>query len=118
MATDWSTRDAAIPYFERLVKHLKQVGDDDAEVYEAGLHALRRSQDHTAIQTKLGEVKAENEFLWTWIDRMVRGEVSTPECLNTITHRPGAPAWVLKYKMPVPLRPTDPTDSTVDDLRT
>lgn len=53
MATDWSARTAAIEHFEKLVKQLKRVNDDDKELYEAALHALRRSQDHTAIQTKL-----------------------------------------------------------------
>lgn len=55
MPTDWSARTAAIEYFEKLVKQLKRVNDDDKEIYEAALHALRRSQDHTAIQTKLNQ---------------------------------------------------------------
>lgn len=53
MATDWSGRTAAIAYFEPLVKQLKRTNDDDKEVYDEALRALRRSQDHTAIQTKL-----------------------------------------------------------------
>lgn len=53
MATDWSDRAAAILYFEKAVKTLKRTNDEDKELYEAALHALRRSQDHTAIQTKL-----------------------------------------------------------------
>lgn len=53
MATDWSARSAAIEHFEKLVKQLKRVNDDDKELYEAALHALRRSQDHTAIGNKL-----------------------------------------------------------------
>lgn len=53
MATDWSARTAAIEHFEKLVKQLKRVNDDDKEIYEAALFALRRSQDHTAIQAKL-----------------------------------------------------------------
>lgn len=53
MATDWSDRTVAIPYFEKLVKQLKRANDEEAGVYEAALHALRRSQDHTAIQKKL-----------------------------------------------------------------
>lgn len=59
MPTDWSARTAAIPYFEKLVKRLKLVNDDDKELYEAALHALRRSQDHTAIQTKLNAATQE-----------------------------------------------------------
>lgn len=53
MATDWTARDEAIGYFEGLVKQLKRRNHEDKELYEAALHALRRSQDHTAIQTKL-----------------------------------------------------------------
>jgi hypothetical protein len=53
MATDWSARTAAIVHFEKLVKQLKRANDEEAEIYEAALHALRRSQDHSAIQTKL-----------------------------------------------------------------
>lgn len=55
MSTDWSARTAAIEHFEKLVKQLKRTNDDDKEIYEAALHALRRSQDHTAIQTKLNQ---------------------------------------------------------------
>ena len=55
MATDWLDRTAAIAYFERLVKRLKRTNDDDQDIYEAALNALRRSQDHTAIQTRLNE---------------------------------------------------------------
>lgn len=47
MPRDWSGRDAALKYFEKH-KHL----DDDGHYAEA-INALRRSQDHTAIQTKL-----------------------------------------------------------------
>jgi hypothetical protein len=53
MSTDWSTRTAAIEYFEKLVKQFKKTRDEDTEIYEAALSALRRSQDHTAIQSKL-----------------------------------------------------------------
>lgn len=52
MATDWSTR-TAVAYFEKAVKRLKRLNDEDKEIYEAALNALRRSEDHTAIQTKL-----------------------------------------------------------------
>lgn len=45
--------DAAIAYFEDVVKSLKRTNDEDKEVFEEALNALRRSQDHTAIQTKL-----------------------------------------------------------------
>lgn len=73
MSTDWSTRTAAIPYFEKLVRHLKQASDDDADKYEAALQALRRSQDHTAIQTKLNALAAENARLreaLEWINQL------------------------------------------------
>lgn len=53
MATDWTNRTRAIAYFEKLVKQLKRVNDDDKEMYVEALNALRRSQDHTAIQNRL-----------------------------------------------------------------
>lgn len=53
MATDWSARDGALPYFENMLKYAKRLNDDDKEFIEAAVHALRRSQDHTAIQNKL-----------------------------------------------------------------
>lgn len=53
MATDWSGRTAAIEYFEKLVKTLKRT--NDKELHVEALNALRRSQDHTAIQNKLKE---------------------------------------------------------------
>jgi len=63
MATDWSMRTAAIEHFEKLVKQLKRVNDDDKELYEQALNALRRSQDHTAIQTKLTQtMRALREY--------------------------------------------------------
>lgn len=52
MSRDWSTRTAAIAYFEKLVKELKRSNDEDKEIFEEALNALRRSQDHTAIQAK------------------------------------------------------------------
>jgi predicted ATPase len=55
MATDWSARTAAIEYFEQAVRDLKRVNDDSKELYVQALNALRRSQDHTAIQNKLNE---------------------------------------------------------------
>lgn len=62
MATDWSGRTAAIEHFEKLVKILKRTNDEDKEVYEEALNALRRSQDHTAIQTRLnGTMKTLRE---------------------------------------------------------
>lgn len=53
MSRDWSARVAAIAYFEKLVKELKRCNDDDKEIFDEALHALRRSQDHTAIQARL-----------------------------------------------------------------
>lgn len=74
MPTDWSARTAAIEYFEKLVKQLKRANDDDKEIYEAALHALRRSQDHTAIQTKLTETVRENERLSQLLATTLDGE--------------------------------------------
>lgn len=53
MATDWSARDAALPYFEKHLKWAKQEGDSNVPLIEAAVHALKRSQDHTALQTRL-----------------------------------------------------------------
>lgn len=74
MPTDWSARTAAIEYFEKLVKQLKRTNDDDKEIHEAALHALRRSQDHTAIQTKLTETVRENERLSQLLATTLDGE--------------------------------------------
>lgn len=53
MATDWSARTKAIAYFETVTKQLKRENDQDKALYEQALNALRRSQDHTAIQNRL-----------------------------------------------------------------
>jgi len=53
MATDWTPRDNAIKYFEGMLTAWR--GYDEAVHYEQALNALRRSQDHTAIQNKLNE---------------------------------------------------------------
>ena len=53
MARDWSGRARALTYFEDLWKLAKRVNDADKEHYEEAVNALRRSQDHTAIQNKL-----------------------------------------------------------------
>ena len=50
---DWSTRTAALKYFEDWLKVSKQRNDGDKEIIEQAVNALRRSQDHTAIQDKL-----------------------------------------------------------------
>lgn len=47
MARDWSTRDAALKFFQKH-KHLDEDG-----FYAEAVNALRRSQDHTAIERKL-----------------------------------------------------------------
>jgi hypothetical protein len=49
MARDWSQRDDALKYFERV----KRGGHVDYDYAEEAVNALRRSQDHTAIQNKL-----------------------------------------------------------------
>lgn len=46
-------RQAALWFFEQLKKQLQRIGDPDTDYYEQAVFALRRSQDHTAIQTKL-----------------------------------------------------------------
>jgi hypothetical protein len=47
MARDWSGRDAALKFFQKT-KYL-----DDSGHYAEAINALRRSQDHTAIERKL-----------------------------------------------------------------
>ena len=47
MARDWSARDAALKYFQKA-KRL-----DDSGAYAEAINALRRSQDHTAIEKRL-----------------------------------------------------------------
>ncbi len=47
MARDWSGRDAALRFFQKM-KHL-----DDSGAYAEAINALRRSQDHTAIENRL-----------------------------------------------------------------
>jgi hypothetical protein len=47
MARNWSGRDAALKFFQKA-KHL-----DDSGAYAEAINALRRSQDHTAIEKRL-----------------------------------------------------------------
>lgn len=62
MATDWSAREAALAYFEKQLKIAKRFNDGDTVIMEAARDALRRSQDHTAIQTRLhGAMKTLRE---------------------------------------------------------
>lgn len=53
MATDWAARTRALAYFEQCLKDSKRFNDDDRDHLEQAVNALRRSQDHTAIQAKL-----------------------------------------------------------------
>jgi hypothetical protein len=69
MATDWSARTAALKYFETWLKTSKRVNDDDKEMIEQAVHALRRSQDHTAIQNKLNDAM-----------KLIRKIASNPDC--------------------------------------
>lgn len=55
MATDWSGRTAALQYFEEALRRAKRFNDDDKDLFQEAVNALRRSQDHTAIQTKLND---------------------------------------------------------------
>lgn len=52
MARDWSGREAALKYFQKH-RHL-----DDSGAFDEAINALRRSQDHTAIQNKLNAAMA------------------------------------------------------------
>lgn len=33
-------------------------------------------------------------FIWTWIDRMARNDVTVPEALSVLTHHPDTPGFV------------------------
>lgn len=55
MATDWSGRAAALKYFEEELQFAKRVNSENKELLQEAVNALRRSQDHTAIQTKLND---------------------------------------------------------------
>jgi hypothetical protein len=55
MAPDWSGRDAALKYYEHELKIAKRHNSEDKELVEEAVNALRRSQDHTAIQNRLKE---------------------------------------------------------------
>lgn len=46
---------AALDYFSKLLKQAKRFNEDEKDLYEAAVNALRRSQDHTAIGNKLNE---------------------------------------------------------------
>lgn len=88
MATDWSARTAAIEHFEKIVKQLKRANDDDKELYEAALHALRRSQDHTAIQNKLQSFRRERDELVTLLRELI--DIDGPQ--------PGHVMWARKVQ--------------------
>ena len=71
MPTDWSAREAALAYFEKASKVLRSVNDDDKEHYIEAVNALRRSQDHTAIQNKLNAAV-----------KLIRRIASNPDCAS------------------------------------
>lgn len=65
MATDWSARDDALKYFQNVPRG----GHIDKEYAEQAVNALRRSQDHTAIQNKLNAAM-----------ELIRNIASNPAC--------------------------------------
>jgi hypothetical protein len=71
MATDWSARTEAIIYFDKLVRELKRAHDDETEIYDAALSALRRSKDHTALQSKLNAAM-----------KIIRTIAENPDCAH------------------------------------
>lgn len=70
---DWGPRTRAIKYFELELAGTEH-NHQDGEMFEAALSALKRSQDHTAIQTRITEtmralralVKAIDEARLPW----------------------------------------------------
>jgi hypothetical protein len=67
MATDWSGRTAALTYFEKALKAAKRCNDEDRDHMQEAVNALRRSQDHTAIQTRLNTaMQALREVYEIW----------------------------------------------------
>ena len=67
--TDWTARTAAIEYFTKAAR--QSWGDSEMrDLYEAAVHALRRSQDHTALQTRCNEFAAEADALRATVARL------------------------------------------------
>ncbi len=60
------------------------------------LRALE-TQDEDYISRPAKDGADELAFLWRWVDRMARGEMSISESLNVMTHWPAAPDWVKKH---------------------
>lgn len=75
------------------------------EAYEA----LRREAVKFADETKA----PTTEFVWRWIDRMARNEISIDEALSVLTHHPDAPDWVVEYKIIRPEEPTIKSNNTI-----
>lgn len=71
VATDWSARTAALEYFEKQLKLAKRANDEDRELLEQAVNALRRSQDHTAIQNRLNEAT-----------KIIRKIAANPDCAS------------------------------------
>ncbi len=67
MATDWSMRTLALRYFEKVPRG----GHIDKEYAEEAVNALRRSQDHTAIQDKLNAAV-----------KLIRKIANNPDCAS------------------------------------
>lgn len=51
--TDWTLRTQALAYYEKAFKDAKRFNEEDMDMIEQAVNALRRSQEHTSIQTKL-----------------------------------------------------------------
>lgn len=76
MTDRWENRTRALAYFEAQLKAAKRFNEDERDHYEQAVNALRRSQDHTAIQTKLQNTINENAVLEKQV-RIAAGMLST-----------------------------------------
>ncbi len=60
-------RERALAYFERQLKMAKRLNDDEKEHLQEAVNALRRSQDHSAIQRRLNAVMSLLRQAHAWI---------------------------------------------------
>jgi hypothetical protein len=67
-------RERALAYFERELRLAKRLNEDDKEYVQEAVNALRRSLDHTAIQTKLNVAMSCLRELY---------RVQPPPCIQT-----------------------------------
>lgn len=66
---------------------------------QRGPTIIMAGDDISAVAVEeIKDREAALQFMWRWVDRMARGEVPAAQCLSVLTHYPGAPDWVHRYK--------------------